>query len=157
MTIKDILPQGTAIKLNEYSPLTLAFIGDSIYELFIRTMIAGSKNTSPGKLHKEAVNYVKAEAQAKAAKAISTVLTEEEKDILKRGRNTKSATVPKNASVLDYRLATGFEALLGYLFLKGDEKRMTEICSLAVAANRNTYKPDTGQTIAEDCNFEKNP
>jgi ribonuclease-3 family protein len=89
-------------------------------------------NAPAGKLHKEAVKYVKAQAQAESIKAIMETLSEEELWVFKRGRNAKSATVPKNADVNDYRLATGFEALIGYLYLEGKTERLAEICDLAM-------------------------
>lgn len=118
----------------EYSPLTLAFIGDGVYELFVRSIIVGNTNAPAGKLHKICVSYVKAQAQAEASKAMMDKLTEDELWIFKRGRNAKSPTVPKNADVTEYRLATGFEALIGYLYLEGEENRIVELCSLAIDA-----------------------
>ncbi len=137
MKINDILPSGTSIPPREYSPLTLAFIGDCVYELYIRAHIVGKTNESAGKLHKECVRFVKAKAQADAAKTMFETLSEEEFWVFKRGRNAKSPSVPKNADVMDYHLATGFEALLGYLYLTGREERIIELCSLAVATVQN--------------------
>lgn len=137
MKISNILPNGAAMEPREYSPLTLAFIGDGVYELYVRSRIVGTANTSAGKLHKLCVEFVKAKAQADAARLISDKLTEEELWIFKRGRNAKSPTVPKNADVTDYRLATGFEALIGYLYLEGREERIIELCSLAMNAIKN--------------------
>ncbi len=108
-----------------YSPLALAFIGDAVYESFIRTKILLKANMSANKLHKEAVKFVKASAQCKAASALLPTLSEEETEIFKRGRNAHSASVPKNADVTEYRFATGFEALMGYLYLTGNSARLT--------------------------------
>ena len=107
------------------NPLQLAFLGDGVYELFIREYLL-SDNTALNvhKLHKEAINYVRAHGQSEIIKAIESQLTEEELYIYKRGRNAKSATVPKNADVTEYRFATGFEALVGYLYLIDDEERL---------------------------------
>ena len=134
MKINDIFPGGTKMPVREYSPLTLAFIGDGVYELFVRSIIVGNTNAPAGKLHKMCVSYVKAQAQAEASKAMMDKLTEDELWIFKRGRNAKSPTVPKNADVTEYRLATGFEALIGYLYLEGEENRIVELCSLAIDA-----------------------
>lgn len=107
----------------QYSPLTLAYIGDAIYDLIIRTVLVEQGNAPVHKLHKWASGYVKAEAQAKLIHKIEEELTEEELSIYKRGRNAKSATSAKNASILDYRTATGFEALMGYLYLDNQMER----------------------------------
>lgn len=115
------------IGLNEVSPLYLAYIGDAVYELYIRTMIAKDANIPVSKLHKTATSYVKAKAQSDTVHALMEFLTEEEIKIFKRGRNAKSATSAKNADIVDYRHATGFEALLGYLYFKKDFIRLEEI------------------------------
>lgn len=107
-----------------YSPLTLAYIGDGIYDLVIRSVIVERANRSANDLHKKATRYVKAEAQAKMILALLEELTEEEEAVYKRGRNAKSYTVAKNASMADYRKATGFEALMGFLYLTGQVDRL---------------------------------
>ncbi|MBO5335633.1 MAG: ribonuclease III [Lachnospiraceae bacterium] len=107
-----------------YSPLTLAYIGDGIYDLVIRSVIVERANRSANDLHKKATRYVKAEAQAKMILALMEELTEEEEAVYKRGRNAKSYTVAKNASMADYRKATGFEALMGFLYLTGQVDRL---------------------------------
>ncbi|QSZ27177.1 Mini-ribonuclease 3 [Aceticella autotrophica] len=117
------------------SPLILAFIGDSIYDLFIRRNIAVKGNRPLYKIHKECVKYVKAEAQAESLKRISKYLIDDEKDIVRRGRNVKSATIPKHADIEDYHLATAFEALLGYLYLLGKIDRLKEILELTIESN----------------------
>lgn len=107
------------------NPLQLALIGDGVYELFIRNSILSDNiELSAHKMHVKAIGYVKAKSQSDIMHAIEDQLTEDESYIFKRGRNTKSATVPKNADVRDYRMATGFEALVGYLYLIGDEERL---------------------------------
>jgi ribonuclease III family protein len=110
------------------NPLVLAFIGDAVYELVVRTFLM-STNTelSAHKLHVKAISFVKAQAQSEALKSIMEVLTEEEMVIYKRGRNTKSATVPKNADVQEYRTATGFEALIGFLYISEQNERLNEL------------------------------
>lgn len=105
------------VDIRTYSPLTLAYIGDGIYDLVIRTVVVERANRAAGELHKKTIQYVKAQTQARMAEALLESLTGEEEAVYKRGRNTKSSTTAKNASVTDYRKATGLEALLGYLYL----------------------------------------
>lgn len=122
-------------KLNpkEYSPLPLAYIGDSVYDLFVRTKIIEKGNRHVTDMHKESVKFVKAHSQAESVHAIEDKLTEDEIRVLKWGRNAKS-TPPKNADVTDYRYATGFETLLGYLYLEGDVDRLKEVLNMAYDA-----------------------
>ncbi len=110
--------------LRLYSPLTLAYIGDDVFDLVIRTMVVGKGETSANQLHLQTSAIVKAHTQALLADAIAPKLTEIEADVYRRGRNAKSHTIPKNATVADYRSATGFEALVGYLYLMNEEKRL---------------------------------
>ena len=110
-----------------YSPLTLAYIGDSIFDLVIRTLLVKHGNCPPQKLHERASKLIKASAQAEMIENLMPVLSEEEITIYKRGRNAKSYTKAKNATVADYRKATGLEALMGYLYLKEDTKRIIEL------------------------------
>ena len=118
--------------LRTYSPLTLAYIGDAIFELVVRTVLVERKNTQAEKLHKAATKIVKAETQALMIEALKEDLTEEELAVFKRGRNAKAMTRAKNATMSEYRRATGFEALMGYLYLKGDMARMIELICLGV-------------------------
>ena len=113
--------------LRTYSPLTLAYIGDAVDELVVRTAIVKQENAPVQKLHKRTSTLVKASAQAAIADKIAPYLTEEEQDILRRGRNAKSYTRAKNASAGDYRHATGLEALMGYLYL---QKKMDRVIDL---------------------------
>ena len=115
------------VDLRTYSPLTLAYIGDAIYDLIIRTLIVKQGNSRPEKMHKRASALVKASAQAEMIERLLPMLTEEEHAIYKRGRNAKSYTMAKNATMLDYRKATGFEALMGYLYLKEDMNRLIDL------------------------------
>lgn len=115
------------VDLRTYSPLTLAYIGDGIFDLIIRSVVVGKGNTKASNLHKRTSRIVKAETQAKLVEAIKESLTEEEHDIYKRGRNAKSFTMAKNASMSDYRKATGFEALAGYLYLSDRTERLVEL------------------------------
>ncbi len=121
------------IDIRTYSPLALAYIGDAIYDLVIRTIVVERGNTSANKLHKKTVNYVNARIQAQMIEALTDELTEEEETVYRRGRNAKSYTTAKNASVIEYRKATGFEALCGYLYLTGKQERMLALIKKAVA------------------------
>lgn len=121
------------IDIRTYSPLTLAYIGDAVYDLVIRTIVVERGNTSANNLHNKTVRYVNAVTQAQMIEALKDVLSEEERTIYKRGRNAKSHTSAKNASVIDYRKATGFEALCGYLYLTGRQERMLALIKIAIA------------------------
>lgn len=110
------------------NPLVLAYIGDSVYELFIRyNLLMRGKDKKAHKLHVEAISYVKAKAQKDIMLTLEDILSEDEIMIYKRGRNAKSKTMPRNAEVIDYKMATGFEALVGYLYLTGENDRLQEI------------------------------
>ena len=109
------------------SPLTWAYIGDAVYELFIRNKLINETNLKPHKLHIEAIKYVKAKSQAEKLSEIYEILTDEEKDIVRRGRNTKNHHLPKNANVQEYMYSTAFEALIGYLYLTKQNARLKEI------------------------------
>ncbi len=111
-------------------PLTWAYIGDCVYDLYIRTNLINKTNLNAHKLHIETIKYVKAQAQAEYLKKIYDKLTEQEKEIVRRGRNTQSHHLPKNASVQDYMYATAFEALIGYLYLTKQNKRIREILQI---------------------------
>lgn len=117
-----------------YSPLTLAYLGDAVFEIMVRTIIVERSNAPVHKLHKRSSALVKAASQAAMIKAIEPVLNSEEEAVYKRGRNAKSYTMAKNASMTDYRMATGFEALMGYLYLKQEFERMTELVHLGLEA-----------------------
>ena len=121
------------VDIRTYSPLTLAYIGDGIYDLFIRTIIVGEGNCQANKLHKKVSSLVKASKQSKMIKKLKEHLTEEERQVYKRGRNAKSNSVAKNASVSDYRRATGFEAVMGYLYLTNQSKRIVDLIKLGLA------------------------
>ena len=122
----------TAFSLKEqdarqYSPLTLAYIGDAVYEMIVRTILVERGNAPVNALHKHASKLVKAEAQADSYHRIKELLTEEEMSVFRRGRNAKSYTSAKNATIGDYRVATGFEALFGYWYLTGQTERMLAV------------------------------
>lgn len=111
---------------NIYSALTLAYLGDCVYELYVRSHLTVDGNHKVNDLHKMATKFVCASAQAEFYHRIEGILTEEELSAFKRGRNAKSHP-PKNADVIDYKIATGVEALIGYLYIKGDTKRISEL------------------------------
>lgn len=112
-----------------YSPLVLAYIGDGVYEVMIRTKMINHGSLQVNKLHKRSSELVKAGSQARLIKLIENMLTEEEHNIYKRGRNAKSGTSAKNASIIDYRTATGLEALVGWLFLREEYDRLVYLVS----------------------------
>ena len=112
------------------SPLTWAYIGDAVYELYVRNKLINETNLKPHKLHIEAIKYVKAKSQAEKLKKIYEYLTEEEKDIVRRGRNTQNHHLPKNSNVQEYMYSTAFEALIGYLYLTKQHNRLKEILEL---------------------------
>ncbi len=119
--------------INQYSPLVLAYLGDSVYEVYIRTLLVCEGNAPVNKLHKRSITYVKAKAQSDIIHGIMEYLTPDEQDIVRRGRNAKSGTIPKNADVTEYKYATGFETLLGYLFLRKDNERLKEVLKMSVS------------------------
>lgn len=107
-----------------YSPLVLAYIGDAVYELLIRTRVVNRGSMQVSKMHKKSAGLVKAQAQADMIKVLQEELTPQEQAVYKRGRNAKSASTAKNATMIDYRMATGFEALIGYLYLNEEHERL---------------------------------
>lgn len=116
-----------ACKPKQQSPLTLAFMGDCVYELLVRERVTSAGSMPPNKLHKKTVEMVKASFQARAYDLIADTLPEDEMDILRRGRNSSGIHAPKNADVQEYRKATGIEALFGYLYLSGSIGRINEL------------------------------
>ena len=121
------------VDVRTYSPLALAYIGDGIFDLVIRTVIVGKGNTKASQLHYQTSHIVKAQSQALMIEALEGDLTEEEADVYRRGRNAKSPTMAKNATMSDYRKATGFEALMGYLYLTDRFERVVELTKLGLA------------------------
>lgn len=115
------------IDVNQMSPLVWAYIGDSVYEQYIREYLVTNTKYKPHKLHIEATKYVKAGAQAEILKKLETELTDEELDIVRRTRNTQNHHLPKNASVTEYMYSTAFEGLIGYLYLTGQKARLKEL------------------------------
>lgn len=135
LSLLEKIKQEFALKevdIRTYSPLTLAYIGDGIYDLIVRTVVVERGNESPNRLHRKTITYVNAKTQAQMIEALLPDLTEEETAVFKRGRNAKSYTSAKNASIADYRKATGFEALLGYLYLQDKEERILELVKIGL-------------------------
>lgn len=116
-------------EVNTMSPLTWAYIGDAVYEMIVRTHLVNTTRLKPHKLHIEAIKYVKADAQSKILKNIYEELTDDEKDIVRRGRNAENHHLPKNATLEEYSGSTAFEALIGYLYLTKQDERLKEIMS----------------------------
>ncbi|HPO05075.1 MAG TPA: ribonuclease III domain-containing protein [Bacillota bacterium] len=128
----------TAFQPQHMNTTTLAFLGDAIYETYVRLYIIGRMQAGADRLHRAAVKYVRAESQAEAVKQLLDSLSEEELSLVKRARNKRSATKPKNADPVSYKWATAFEALIGYLYLAGNKERMEEIINAAM----ESIKPD---------------
>ena len=120
------------------SPLTWAYIGDAVYELYIREYLIRTTNLKPHRLHIETIKYVKASAQASILHKLEEHLTEEEKEIVRRGRNTETHSAPKNADMKDYMYATAFEALIGYLYVTEQKERLQEILKLCIEIKSNS-------------------
>ena len=114
-------------EINQMSPLVWAYVGDSVYELYIRTYVVDNTSLKPHKLHMESIKYVKAGAQAKFLENFYDNLTDEEKDIVRRGRNANNHHLPKNSNVQEYMYSTAFEGLIGYLYLCKKYDRVKEI------------------------------
>lgn len=121
------------VNIDSYSPLTLAYIGDCVYDLIIKTLVISEGNKQVKKLHQETSKIVQASAQSEMMRVIQEVLTEEEHAVYRRGRNAKSVSPAKNQSLTDYRRATGFEALMGWLYLQDDWKRMIDLIKIGLA------------------------
>lgn len=131
--IQEAFP-GKRQMLESYSPLTLAYIGDAIYDLVIRTVVVGRANRPANILHHITVKYVSAGAQARIVTALQERFTKEEQEVYRRGKNAKPHTTAKNASPGDYRKATGFEAVLGWLYLKNEMERVLELVREGISA-----------------------
>lgn len=140
----------TKNELIEMPPLALAFVGDAVFELYVRSSICiDQKRRDVNYLHRNAVIYVKAQAQAHIVKTLFEELSETEQSVVKRGRNAHPHTVPKNASISDYRYATGFEALIGYLYYSGNNDRLMEILekSYKIINNKSGNGDGVDETI----------
>ena len=119
-------------EINLMSPLVWAYVGDSVFELYVRTKLINNSNAKPHKLHIESIKYVKAKSQADILKRITDKLTDEERDVVRRGRNTENHHVAKNSNVADYSQSTAFEALIGYLYLTKQDERLEEILNMCI-------------------------
>ena len=119
-------------ELKNIQPIAMAYIGDTIFDVFLRSRLVAFTTLTPAGLHQAASRYANASAQAQIMYRIEKTLTEEEHEIFRRGRNAKSHTIPKNAKPYDYRMATAFECLLGYLYLSGQDQRLIEVLETAV-------------------------
>lgn len=124
--IEDLLKKDKR-EINLMSPLVWAYVGDAVYELYIRSYLVSTTKLNPHKLHIEAINYVKAGAQAKILEELMEELTDEEKEVVRRARNTENHHLPKNADVREYMYSTAFEGLIGYLYLTKQQERLEEI------------------------------
>ena len=120
------------IEVNQVSPLVWAYVGDSVYEQYIRDYLVTNTKFKPHKLHVEATKFVKAAAQAKILQGLENDLTEDEKEVVRRTRNTKNHHLPKNSNVQEYMYATAFEGLIGYLHLTKNKERLEEILHLSL-------------------------
>lgn len=136
------LEKSERVEAAQYSPLALAYIGDAAYELAIRTKVVSRADVQVNKMHRHTTQFVKAETQARMICLLEDKLTETEHAVYKRGRNAKSVTMAKNASMKDYRMATGFEALMGYLYLNREFSRMMELISLGISGILEDDKTD---------------
>jgi len=124
----------------QLNPLVLAYIGDAVYEVFVRQYLISQPNHRPHELQKRSTRYVSAKAQSAALESWLPLLNEEEMTMIKRGRNAKSGSSPKNADIIDYRRSTGFECLIGYLYYTGQQERMIELMQLALATLNETKR-----------------
>ena len=130
--LKNYLNPNMTDKLQELSALSLAHIGDAVFELMVRTHLCMDGTRLVDKLHKRSVEYVSAKSQASAADALLQVLCDEEKEVFKRGRNSHTGQIPKNSTREQYHAATGLEALFGYLYLSGNIKRLNELFEVVI-------------------------
>lgn len=129
--INDVL-QLNEVDVDSYSPIVLAYIGDCVYDLIIKSMVISGGNKQVHRLHEETSSYVQASAQSLMMRTMQQYLTEEEHAIYRRGRNTKSVSPARNQTITDYRRATGFEALVGYLYLKKRYERLLELVKIGL-------------------------
>ena len=120
------------VDINMLSPLTWAYVGDAVFELFVRTKLVNNTKLKPHKLHIESIKYVKAKAQADTLKRIDEFLTDEEKEIVRRARNAENHHLPKNANQADYMYSTAFEGLIGFLYLTKKDERLKEILKMCM-------------------------
>lgn len=140
--IGDHLYKEPAYPPEELNPLALAYIGDAVYEIYIRQHVLSLANHRPHVLHQRSSSYASARSQSKALHALMPMLTEEEKNVVLRGRNAKSGTAPKNADMIEYRHSTAFECLIGYLYYRRQAERLAELMEQAlIAIDRGGQNP----------------
>lgn len=142
MEFQEELISKNETEINMMSPLTWAYVGDGVYEMYIRTYLSNTTNLNPHKLHILSIKYVKAESQAKIIKKLidENIINEDEKDIVRRGRNTENHHLPKHASVEDYTYSTAFESLIGYLYLTKKNERLNIILKKCIEiAEKENY------------------
>ncbi len=130
--IAPVVPADVPVHL--LSPIVLAYVGDAVFEVYVRQRLIAGSSRKPHELHRAATKYVSAAAQARLLQRWAPLLTEEEADIVRRGRNTKSGQPPRNADPADYRQATGLECLVGYLYYQGKKERLEQLMELTFAA-----------------------
>ena len=133
----------TETELKMKGPSELAFVGDAVYELLARERISGGAGGPPSRLHSEAISYVRADAQAAALELLTPSLTEEEADIVRRGKNAHKTAAPRGVSPKTYRAATALEALFGWLYLGGHTQRMRELFDMVASAH------DQGENVVD--------
>ena len=126
--------------IGSYSPLVLAYVGDTVFDLMIKSMVVNEGNRQVQKIHERASHYVQASAQSRMMRVIQPLLSEEEHAVFRRGRNTKSVTPAKNQSITDYRRATGFEALVGYLYLKKEYGRLVQLVKIGLDETESAWQ-----------------
>ncbi|MCI8711240.1 MAG: ribonuclease III [Ruminococcus sp.] len=126
--------------IGSYSPLVLAYVGDTVFDLMIKSMVVNEGNRQVQKIHERASRYVQASAQSQMMRVIQPLLSEEEHAVFRRGRNTKSVTPAKNQSITDYRRATGFEALVGYLYLKKEYGRLVQLVKIGLDETESAWQ-----------------
>lgn len=129
---RDVMFDNKFKEPEQLPALALAYIGDAVYELYVRTKLVNDGVLKVNELHREATKYVRASSQARVMEVLNEQLTDLEDGVMRRGRNAKSGTSPKNADIIDYRKSTGFEALVGYLYLKGENERLKELLAIAI-------------------------
>ncbi len=126
--------------IGSYSPLVLAYVGDTVFDLMIKSMVVNEGNRQVQKIHERASHYVQASAQSQMMRVIQPLLSEEEHDVFRRVRNTKSVSPAKNQSITDYRRATGFEALVGYLYLKKEYGRLVQLVKIGLDETESAWQ-----------------
>jgi len=147
----DNIEQLSKFEARQLNPLVLAYIGDSIFDLYIRThLVVNNRNMNVNKLNLNAISYVRSKSQYIISKKLLYLFDEEELTIFKRGRNTKSGTIPKNADLLEYKAATGFEALLGFLYITSQKERLNYILDLVITLDLSVMESQSKDNIMRE-------